>query len=190
MIRMIETEDNKSDIYSMTGLKNKADVYNWYTMHYGQNKRHFEKWFDVARKSGAIKQFNTRLMPYKYYLYPDEILGVLEYDGTPFGSKDASYGESIKRSNRRRSNRLKEAASTFGGFTVQDLADVAIGNTKVEIYNQKSENYIAYDEYIGDVVRDKPEIAVCEVVYLSARGNNRLHLEVYSDYTEESKNWR
>lgn len=86
--------------------------------------------------------------------------------------------------------RLKEFASISGGFTVQDLADVAIGNTKVEIYNQKSENYIAYDEYIGDVVRDKPEIAVCEVVYLSARGNNRLHLEVYSDYTEESKNWR
>lgn len=190
MIRMIEAEDNKSDIYSMTGLKNKADVYSWYTMHYGQNKRHFEKWFDAARKSGAIKQFNTRLMPYKYYLYPDEILGVLEYDGTPFGSNGNNYDESFTRSNRRRSNRLKESASTFGGFTVQDLADVAIGSTKVEIYNRKSENYIAYQEYLKDVVRDNPEIASCAVLYLSARGNNKLILKVNCDYTEESKNWR
>lgn len=185
MIRMLEAEDSK-----MIGLKNKADVYNWYTMYYSKDKRHFDKWFEAARKSGAIKQFNTRLMPYKYYLYPDEILGVIEYDGTPFGSKEDNYSESFTRSNRKHSNRMNEAQSYSGGFTVQDIANVAFGGTKVEIYNRKSENYIAYQEYLKDVVRDNPEIASCEVLYLSARGNNRLILEVNCNYTETSKNWR
>lgn len=85
---------------------------------------------------------------------------------------------------------LKEAPPYSWGFTVQDVANVVVVGTKVEIYNRKSENYIAYQEYLKDVVRDNPEIASCTVLYLSARGNNILILEVNCDYTEESKNWR
>lgn len=73
---------------------------------------------------------------------------------------------------------------------MQDVANVVVVGTKVEIYNRKSENYIAYQEYLKDVVRDNPEIASCTVLYLSAMGNNILILEVNCDYTEESKNWR
>lgn len=85
------TESSTAEDNKMFGLKNKAEVYDWYTMYYGKNKRYFEKWFETARKSGAIKQCDTRLVPFKYFLNTDKILGVIEYDGTPFGSKENNY---------------------------------------------------------------------------------------------------
>lgn len=156
MIRMLEAEDNK-----MIGLKNKADVYNWYTMYYSKNKRQFDKWFEAARKSGAIKQFNTRLMPYKYYLYPDEILGVIEYDGTPFGSKEDNYSESFTRSNRKRSNRMNESSryrnivNDKNKRSVRKAVDIInkfIDDEAVflpDVLDRNSDTYWAIKEYVG-----------------------------------------
>ena len=161
--------DGEPDVVSGTDLETRYD--NPYDKRYYRGNYYFvEKTFDDIEDAKAYQRMYDR------------------YVGKSFDY--LTFGESVKRSDRRRSNRMNEAQSYSGGFTVQDVANVAVGGTKVEIYNRKSENYIAYQEYLKDVVRDNPEIASCEVLYLSARGNNRLILEVNCDYTQESKNWR
>jgi hypothetical protein len=94
----------------------------------------------------------------------------------------------------RESNGLDEAILAREGSkcTVGMLYDIAFSGTKVDIYNEKTEDYLFYREYFSDVAKEAPEILDEAAIYISAVGSKTLQINVYSDYVRDRElpNWR
>ena len=65
------------------------------------------------------------------------------------------------------------------------LYDIAFSGTKVDIYNEKAEDYLFYREYFSDVVKEAPEILDEAAIYISAVVSKTLQINVYSDYVRD-----